>query len=379
MKKIIISVLAPFILLTTMALSCKKDEGTPVEPEPATHGSIKGSVVEFGSTNPLAMVNVYSVPPTSFVKTDSSGKYIINTVEPGEYQVVAAKIGFDTISVNVNVTAGAVTVADFILVNNGSKGGVQFGQISGTVFNSASFLPIGKVNLITLPATGSITTDDSGKFNFGNVPAGQYKLKAEKKGYDTTSVTVTVYGGNTSEADIYMDKSDTSNSFNTGTIIGNVKDSQSLLAINGALVSTNPATSSVFSKNDGSYRFENIEPGSYTIQVSKSGYQDASAQITVSAGKITQADFTLISKSGRVTGTVTDAATLQPVPGVNIQTQPATVSITTDTSGKFTLENISPATYTIKANVAGYLTASLSVVVTAGNVTQADISLTKIN
>ena len=369
MKKLLIAIVAPFILLSIMALSCKKEDNSPVEPP--THGAIKGSVVEFGSTDPLSMVNIYSVPPTSFVKTNSSGTYSISTVEPGQYQIVAAKIGYDTISVNVNVTAGATAIADFILVNKNTKGSIKFGQIS----DAKTFDLIEKVNLVTTPVSSSITSDALGHYQFVNVLPGEYLLKAEKAGYDTTSINVNVYAGSVAEADIYLTETDTTVLPTTGYIIGNVKDAQTLLSISGALVSTVPATSSVFSKDDGSYSFANVTPGDYTVQISKTGYQDASTQVTISAGNSSQADFILISSTGTVTGTVTDASTHLPISGVNIQTQPGTVSITTDSSGKYTLEKIPPASYTIKASISGYVDASLSVVVTAGNITKADIAM----
>ncbi len=377
MKKIFITILMPFILLTVMALSCKDDSQAPVEPTPSEYGTIKGSVLEFGSSAPMGMVNIYSEPPTSFVKTDASGNYVIRTVEPGQYKVYAAKIGFDTLSVDVTVTANAVTVADFILVSRTSKDSVKYGQISGAIFDSKTFTPIDKVNLVTEPATGSITSDSFGKYLFVNVLPGQYVIKAERVGYDTTSVSVTVHAGSVARADIYMDELDTAGVITTGSIVGIVKDSQTLEPIIGALVNTDPASSSVFTDSNGAYKFENVEPGDYTVQISKSGYEKASAQITVVAGQATQADFTLISETGTIEGTVTDASTLRPLSGVNIQTEPATISITTDSSGKYRLENIPPSNYTVKATLAGYGVVSLNVVVNAGRVTQADIAMSQ--
>jgi len=373
MKKLLITILMPFFLLTVMALSCKEDEQSPVEPTPSEHGTIKGNIIEFGSSSPLSLVNVYSVPPTSYVKTDESGNYVIKTVEPGQYQVVAAKIGFDTITVDVTVSAGAVTVADFILVSQNSKDSVKYGQISGAIFNSRTFTPIDKVNLVTVPATSSITSDNFGKYVFENVLPGEYVIKAEKAGFDTTSVSVTVFAGKVAEADIYLTESDTAGLATTGTILGIVKDSQTLSAIKGAVVNTDPSTSSVVTSDDGSYKFANVEPGDYTIEIYKAGYQSSTAKVTVVAGQATRADFILVSETGSIEGVVMDALTLRPLKGANIQTVPATYSITTDSLGRYKLSNLPPADYSVKANMAGYKEASLDVVVTAGNTTAADI------
>ena len=373
MKKILFTLIPILTILSITAFSCKKSASAPVEP--ATYGTIKGTTTQFSTGAALEMVNVYSVPPSSFVKTDNSGSYQINTVEPGQYQVIAAKNGYDTLSVNVTVVAGATASADFILVKSDTTKNKQYGQITGTILNAKTFIPIENVNLTSTPVTSSITSDPFGKYTFVNVIPGQYVIKSEKIGYDTTLINVNVLAGQITKADIYLTETDTTTPPTTGSIIGNVVDAQTSLSISGALVSTNPSTSTVFTIGDGTYSFTNIQPGDYSVSVSKIGYQDAVAQITVAAGSETRANFVMVTSTGTITGTVTDDSTHLPIAGVNIQTQPGSASVTTDNLGKYTFNKIPPASYTIQAKASGYSDASLSVVVTAGNITQADISM----
>lgn len=373
MKKLVTALFPILIVLSLTAFSCKKDESAPVEPP--THGTIKGTTTEFSTGEPLATVNIYSVPASSFVKTDNNGSYQIYTVEPGEYQVTAAKIGYDTLSVNVTVVAGATAAADFILVKSDTTKNKNYGQITGTVLNSKTFIPIENVNLTTLPVTSSITSDAMGKYTFVNVSPGTYTLFSKKVGYDSTNISVNVIAGQITKADIYVAEKDTTVPPTTGSIVGNVQDAQTLLAISGALISTNPSTSTVFTTNEGTYSFTNIAPGDYSVSVSKIGYQNSTANISVAAGVESRADFMLVTATGSIVGTVTDDSTHAPIAGVNIQTEPGTQSITTDSLGRYTFDKIPPASYSIKATASGYSDAALSVVVTAGNVTQADISM----
>jgi len=374
MKKITITLLPILLILSLTAFSCKKSSSSsPVEPP--THGTIKGTTTDFGTGYPLEGVNIYSEPASSFVKTDVNGNYQISTVEPGTYKVVATKISYDTLAVNVTVVAGATAVADFILVKSDTTKNKNYGQITGIVKNSKTFIPIENVNLTTLPVTSSITSDATGKYTFVNVSPGTYTLFAKKVGYDSTSISVNVIAGQITKADIYLTEQDTTVPPTTGSIVGEIQDAQTLIAIPGALVSTNPATSTVFSTNSGSYSFTNIPPGDYTVSVSKIGYQNSTAKITVIVGNESRADFMLVSATGSIVGTVTDDSTHLPIAGVNIQTQPGTASITSDSLGHYTFDKISPANYSIKATASGYQDAALSVVVTAGNVTQADISM----
>jgi len=373
MKKITTTLFPIFLILSLTAFSCKKSESAPVEPP--THGTIKGSTTEFSTGKPLEKVNIYSVPASSFVKTDANGNYQISTVEPGEYQVIAEKIGYDTLAVNVTVVAGAIAAADFILVKSDTTKNKNYGQITGTVKNSKTFIPIENVNLTTQPVTSSITSDVTGKYTFVNVSPGTYTLLSKKVGYDSTTINVNVIAGQITKADIYITEKDTTVPPTTGSIVGEIKDAQTLIAISGALISTNPSTSTVFTTNEGSYSFTSIAPGDYTISVSKIGYQNSTANITVVAGAESRADFMLVTATGSIVGTVTDDSTHAPIAGVNIQTEPGTASITTDSLGHFKFDKIPPASYSVKATASGYNDASLSVVVTAGNVTQADISM----
>jgi len=57
---------------------------------------------------------------------------------------------------------------------------------------------------------------------------------------------------------------------------------------------------------------------------------------------------------GRITGTVTDARTDEGVPGANVVVAETGAGTTTERDGTFTLTDLAPGTYTVRATVVGY-------------------------
>src|SRR5699024_3817644 len=60
------------------------------------------------------------------------------------------------------------------------------------------------------------------------------------------------------------------------------------------------------------------------------------------------------AQSGTLTGTVTDAETGDPIPGVNVFIPDLQKGSATDTEGNFTITNLEYDTYTVRASYIGY-------------------------
>jgi hypothetical protein len=57
---------------------------------------------------------------------------------------------------------------------------------------------------------------------------------------------------------------------------------------------------------------------------------------------------------GKVSGTVTDAATGEPLPGVNVQIAGTQMGAVTNIQGQYFILNVPPGTYTVKFSFMGY-------------------------
>lgn len=152
-------------------------------------------------------------------------------------------------------------------------------------------------------------------------------------------------------------------------------------ALSGVEVSTTPTTSFVLSDAEGGYKLGGVEPGTYTVVASRSGYARVEKPgVVVSAGGSAIVDFQLapLVAVGDLVGHVTDATTKAPIALAAITTEAVTASVTTGADGSYKLAGIQVGSYKVRATASGY-EGRLSdfVTVTAGGTTTVDLALTK--
>src|SRR5699024_8632593 len=75
------------------------------------------------------------------------------------------------------------------------------------------------------------------------------------------------------------------------------------------------------------------------------------------------------AQSGTLTGTVTDASSGEPLPGVNVFIPDLERGSATNAEGQFTINNIEYGTYTVRASYIGYTTFEQEVTIDQGTVT----------
>ncbi|MCX6831283.1 MAG: von Willebrand factor type A domain-containing protein [candidate division Zixibacteria bacterium] len=79
---------------------------------------------------------------------------------------------------------------------------------------------------------------------------------------------------------------------------------------------------------------------------------------------------------GAISGRVADASTGNPLARASLQVVGTTMGSMTNTDGKYTIKNVVPGSYTLKASVVGYVPQEIAALsVTAGNTTQQDFQL----
>jgi len=82
------------------------------------------------------------------------------------------------------------------------------------------------------------------------------------------------------------------------------------------------------------------------------------------------------AQTGTLAGTVTEASTGNPLPGANVVIEGTPIGTSTDVEGRYTITDVEPGTYTLRATFVGY-TASVEegVTVEAGETTTVDFAL----
>ena len=84
----------------------------------------------------------------------------------------------------------------------------------------------------------------------------------------------------------------------TGNIRGSVAESGTGDAIEGATITTDPPTKTVFTDSEGGYMIVDLEPGAYTVTASKDGYNSGTKSVSVIAGEDVQANISLTPTGG---------------------------------------------------------------------------------
>lgn len=271
----------------------------------------------------------------------------------------------------------------------------QAATVSGTVQeNDSTGVAISGATVTLTPTGGgngvTATTDATGAFTFTNVGGTAaapvtYRITAAKTGYRvmTNVVRITVIAaGATYTQKLYLVATGT---VGLHTVSGTVSDSvasSALTALDSARVILTqaaigggaPAIDTVITGAAGTYTFDSVAVGQYTITVSKLGYATQTANIIVATGNIVQNFKMLHVVTASITGTVTDSATTTGIVGAKVYllTRGGGAAIidsaVTTTGGAYTIATVPSSTaginYTVRASMTDYVTSNVNVTVT---------------
>lgn len=141
-----ISLSVSFALFFSVVLWGCGGEDDGVKPADTT-GQIQGTVRDAATGEIIPQVLITTVPVSQSVITKADGTFLINEVIPTQYSVTAMKDGYSSETIAVQVVAGAIAKADFLLKNvNGEFEGdslnvIEFDGIDdyGIILDHADF------------------------------------------------------------------------------------------------------------------------------------------------------------------------------------------------------------------------------------------------
>ncbi|HKB62266.1 MAG TPA: carboxypeptidase regulatory-like domain-containing protein, partial [Burkholderiales bacterium] len=142
-------------------------------------------------------------------------------------------------------------------------------------------------------------------------------------------------------------------------LTGKVIDQGTNLALAGVSVSLSGTSSgNATTGGDGRFTVSNLTAGTYSAQLTRTGYSGASVSYTVFAGQTLDAGTIALSQiatAAIVRGRVTAATGGAALAGVSISViGGSTLAATTDASGGFEFSGVPPSTFTITASLTGY-------------------------
>ena len=287
--------------------------------------------------------------------TKSNGSYELS-VDAGQYTISAFKEGYTSSPVQqVTVAPGQVVEqVNFVLRSNAS-------MIKGWVRSAGKAVYHAQV-VAQNSSSISTYTDESGYYVL-NVDAGTWDIQVSKEGFQTAIQQDVIVGVGQTAAGINFNLKK-----NIVTITGQVKEIDHGTPIRNAKVEILDTGATTTTKSDGTYTLI-IEPGEYTLCVSKEGYGTVQKTTGSMAPNATVSiDFNLSSLPCRISGVVLDDGS-QPVADANVLSISGndTVFTQTDLTGKYRLD-VTAGTYILKVIKPGYALSegSISVTVSTG-------------
>ncbi len=261
----------------------------------AATGSIAGTVRSSDGT-PLGNVTVTATSgdiekEATTPTAGNVGTYLIDGLDtPRTYVLTFARDGFSGQTIALQLEAGqARTGVDAVLV-----GGT--GTITGTV-TGPDGRPLGGVEVVVsrgdfTAKTATLTTGAPGTYTVSDIPTpGNYTVTFSLPGYLSETVRVGFIVPRTiSGVDASLRRADASIA---GTVTSNgAPIAGATVELSDGLTSRTTATAST---PNGGYVFTGVQPGSYTLTVSASGFRRTVALVSVAAGDALVRDVALAS------------------------------------------------------------------------------------
>ncbi len=402
----------------------------------AAGGRISGTVTDAITSAPITNINVqiFNSAGTLIlsVNTNSSGVYTVLTGLPAANYFIRTtnSLGYiNELYDNISCFAGCtVTTGTPVAVTAGmTTTGINFalaqgGVISGTVTDAGTSAPIANVNVQIFNSSGgnvgSVNTDGSGNYSFGGLGSGTYFARTNNSlGYINeiyNNITCVVNCNVTTGTAISVTAGMTTSGINFalaagGRISGTVTDSVTTAPLANVTItlfdSNGLNVTSINTDASGNYIVGfGLLSGTYFARANNSqGYINelynnitcapcnviSGTPITVTAGTTTSGINFALAPGGRISGTVTDAATSLPIANVQVQIRNTSGAVVanagTNPSGNYTVTTgLPPGTYYARTNSQqGYIneiynntecmtcnqTSGTPIAVTAGNTT----------
>ena len=245
--------------------------------------------------------------------------------------------------------------------------------LTGKVIDQSTNLALAGVGVsVSGTSSGNATTGSDGRFTVSNLTPGTYSAQVARAGYNTASLSYSVFAGQTLDAGTIP----LSQIATTAIVRGRVTAATGGAALAGVLVSvTGSAALSAATDPSGNFEFSSVAPGGIVITASLAGFQSATGNATIAGGQTLVFSPALYKTTettpttGHFVGRTVAAGTNAPLPGVTIVLNGA-VAGTSGSDGRFDL-TLNPQSYIAAYNLAGYDSVRQSFVLSAGTIVDA--------
>jgi len=153
-------------------------------------------------------------------------------------------------------------------------------RIVASVVDTETRNPLSEA-IVDMPALGiRVITDESGRVDFGELPVGRHRLKAERVGYQVIEAELLVPGDR--EVVIPLERTTTSDSEAPGRVVGQILEGGRESGVSDVLVTVLASTPvSTLSDPQGRFSLTGVETGLVEVQFERLGYVSRTATVIV--------------------------------------------------------------------------------------------------
>ncbi len=323
------------------------------------YGAISGVVTNAQTSEPVEGVLVTADGASDVTGPD--GRYLIDSLLIGNYDVVANRMGYqpDTVT-SVGVNTSDTTTVDFALIP-------EYGAIGGVVTDAWTTDPI-EGAIVTVDGIKD-TTDAVGRYLIDSLLVGYYEVSVTAdQYYPKLTPGVAVVKGETTYVDYPLTP-------RYGAVGGIVRDDWTTYPLEGAVVSVNGRVDTTDAT--GEYLVDSLRVSTYDVYVDAAGYYSRMIPgVEVIDGETTSVDLGLTPYYGAIAGVVTHAETGDSIEGAVVAVD-GKVCIT-DVDGYYLIDSLLLGSYDVSVTAEGFAPAETTgVEVTEGDTTRVNFALTQ--
>ena len=181
------------------------------QPTRPTVGALQGQIVDASNRKPISGATVSTAGRK--VRTDQSGGFEFEDLNPGAYRVKITSNGFLEDEQSITIRAGATSRNQFALkpledskrmvrvVPEASRvtTPVRFGQVRGRVVDAASGAPIAGAVVAVAEQQRAVTGRD-GSYSLNSLPPGSYEVRISRVGFAEKRTVFTIKAGEVTDA-----------------------------------------------------------------------------------------------------------------------------------------------------------------------------------
>lgn len=326
-----------------------------------------------GSALAGASVALYSGGVLRYtLTTDENGDYGEEVI-PGVYNITCSRAGYvSQTRTGVTIPADTSVVVNFALLEvSGISGRVTRAATGAGIADASIIVSLGGVEV------QSITTGADGSYSM-EIDPGTYRVDCQAVGFvDQWRTGVTVLSNAHAVVNFSLAASAAVNGLVTSAADGSLVSGAAvrLYSYTGGILLFSTTTDS-----DGNYALDrNIASGTFTIEVSKTGYATQARVVTLYAGQTYNLHFVLSPLPNRIEGRVTRAGASTGIANARIaayQNGVVRATASSNSSGQFALNLGYAGDYTIMVSATNYYHQHLNISVTVGELIAHDFALT---